>query len=59
MASVTQCDVCGNVVKHEQSKYVEVSSVQKDDSTGRVLHKLEICPDCYVKLCTTLQQEVK
>lgn len=59
MASVTQCDVCNNVVKHEQSFYVEVYRVRRDDSRGDRLQHLDICPDCYSKLCATLKLEVK
>ena len=59
MASVTQCDVCSNVVKHEQSKYIEIYSVKKDDSTGLLLHKREVCPDCYTKVCAVLGLEAK
>lgn len=59
MASITMCDVCKNVVKHEESKYVEVYSVRKDNCTGTKIHSLEVCPACYEKLCAVLKIEVK
>lgn len=59
MANVTQCDVCANVVKHEQSKYVEVYNVTAGNSTGAKIHRLELCMDCYKKLCKALGLEAK
>ena len=59
MAAVTQCDVCNNVVKHEQSMYIEIYTVKQDNSTGRKIHTVEACMDCYAKLCDVLKLEVK
>lgn len=44
--NVTQCDVCKNVVKHEQSAYVRVFSVTKNDECGNVLVEADLCPAC-------------
>ena len=59
MASVTQCDVCPNVVRHEKSLFVEIYRVTKSDNKGAQLHAVDLCPDCYVKLCELLGLEAK
>lgn len=59
MANVTQCDICSNVAKHEQTKYVEVFNVKADNSTGIKIHTLELCMVCYEKLCAALGLEAK
>lgn len=50
MATVTQCDVCGNIVKHENSKRVRIYDV---DVLGNVCERLvnkDICLNCYEKM---------
>ena len=32
MASVTQCDACGNIVKHENSKRVRIYDIDKSEN---------------------------
>lgn len=59
MASVTQCDVCSNVVKHEESKYVEIHSVIASDDKNRKLHQIEVCQRCYEAICEICGLEVK
>lgn len=53
MASVTQCDVCGNVVKHEESKYIQIYDVNKYDETTTSLN-VEVCRECYEKVAKIL-----
>lgn len=53
MASVTQCDVCNNVIKHEESKYIRIYNVNKNDQTTTFVDK-EICPQCYEKVAKIL-----
>lgn len=52
--NVTQCDVCGNVVKHEQSVYVVVDKVKSDDTLGALIVRAEVCPTCWDKLSKIL-----
>lgn len=59
MASVTQCDVCGKVVKHHESKYVRINRKLSGDAIGQELRALDVCPECYVKLCELLKVEVR
>lgn len=48
--NVTQCDICGNIVKNEQSMVLNVYRVRRNSMIGgRVMHK-EICPACFEKL---------
>lgn len=54
MASVTQCDVCKNVVKHEESKYIEIYNVDKYDNSAGITAKKEICSECYKKIANIL-----
>lgn len=50
MASVTQCDICGNVVKHNECKYIEIFNVDKDRlKCGKIMGK-DICDKCYKNL---------
>ena len=58
MASVTQCDVCHDVVKHEKALYLLIKNMTATGHTDYVLHSLDICPECYRKLCDTLNMEV-
>lgn len=54
MASVTQCDVCKNVVKHEKSKYIAIYNVCRDDSRGMKIAQIELCSECYKKVSKIL-----
>jgi hypothetical protein len=54
MASVTQCDVCNNVIKHEESKYIKIYNVDKYDNTTTFVEK-ELCPQCYEKVAKILK----
>lgn len=53
MASVTQCDVCNNVIKHEESKYIQIHDVNEYDQPTTCVNK-EICPKCYEKVAKIL-----
>lgn len=59
MASVTQCDICGSIIKHYESKYVRINKVTAGDGIGQELYALDACPECYTKLCMLLKVEVK
>lgn len=48
--NVTQCDICGNVVKNEQSMYLEVHRVTSDNTVGARLTGKEICPACWERI---------
>lgn len=59
MAAVTQCDVCSNVMKNDESKYVKVNRCTSDGKLGNVILEKDLCPQCYEKLCKILKTEVK
>lgn len=50
MASVTQCDVCGNVVKHEDSKRVRINNVDVNGEIYGLIAGKDICLNCYEKM---------
>ena len=55
MASVTQCDVCKNVVRHNEAKDVRINRLTASNGMGSLLHEVELCPACYDKLCIFLK----
>lgn len=59
MASVTQCDICNNVIRHEESKYIEVSYVDKYDNLDGKICSKEVCPECYKKIKKILKIDLK
>ena len=59
MASVTQCDVCQGVVKHEKALLLLIKHMTSTRCIDYTMHSLEICPECYRKLCDVLNMEVK
>lgn len=50
MASVTQCDACGNMVKHEKSKYIKIYDVNEYGNTLLGSINKDICLNCYEKM---------
>lgn len=50
MASVTQCDVCGDIVKHENSKRVRIYNVDEYKNVCGWLVNKDICLNCYEKM---------
>lgn len=50
MASVTQCDVCGNIVKHENSKRVRIYDIDEYGNTLLGSINKDICLNCYEKI---------
>ena len=50
MASVTQCDVCGNIVKNENSKRVKIYDVDVLGHICGCLVNKDICLNCYEKI---------
>lgn len=50
MANVTQCDVCGNIVKHEESKYIKIYDVDEYGNTLLGSINKDICLNCYEKI---------
>lgn len=50
MASVTQCDVCGNIVKNENSKRVKIYDVDVLGHVCGCLVNKDICLNCYEKM---------
>lgn len=59
MASVTKCDTCNNIVKHEESKYVEICSVTKYNKAANIICAREICTECYKKIAKILNIKLK
>ena len=59
MAAVTQCDVCSNTCKNEDSKCIKVYRRSHDGTLANVVHYLEVCPNCYGKLCGALNLKAK
>ena len=55
MASVTQCDVCGNIVKNENSKRVKIYDVDVLGHVCGCLVSKDICPKCYEKVAKILK----
>ena len=54
MATVTQCDSCKAVMKHNESKYVEIYSVTSNNTKCKQLHLLDLCESCYLHLLDAL-----
>lgn len=50
MASVTQCDACGNIVKHENSKRVRIYDIDECENVCERLLNKDICLNCYEKM---------
>lgn len=50
MASVTKCDVCGNIVKNENSKRVKIYDVDVLGHVCGCLVNKDICLNCYEKI---------
>lgn len=50
MASVTQCDACGNIVKNENSKRVKIYDVDVLGHVCGCLVNKDICLNCYEKM---------
>lgn len=48
--NVTQCDNCNNVVKHEQSLYLQLHKVTVHNEKGNNVITAELCQNCYDKL---------
>ena len=59
MASVTQCDVCKNIVRHNEAKYVRINRLTASNDMGSLLHEVELCPACYNKICLLLMVRVE
>ena len=50
MSTVTKCDLCGSVVKHEASKRLKLYSVAQDHSLLRNEKELDLCGACAARL---------
>lgn len=59
MASVTQCDVCGNVMKNNEAMWIEARRCNHDGTAGSKLYGKDLCPECYKKLTKLLKVEEK
>lgn len=55
--NVTQCDVCGNVVKHEQSVYLKANKTTADNKIGSTLKDVELCQVCWDKVVRILDNQ--
>jgi hypothetical protein len=58
MANVTQCDVCKDVIKHEESIFLALSKVTKRNELSNTIHEVDLCHKCYEKVCKLLDLEV-
>lgn len=56
MASVTQCDACGNVVKHEQSVCIKAINVNSSGSITQCIWRKDLCTECYNKICRLVKE---
>ena len=59
MANVIQCDVCGNVCKTAESKYLKVNCVTEDNKLGKDCFTKDLCPVCYEKLAKLMNEKTK
>lgn len=59
MASVMQCDVCSNIIKYQEAVFVRINKVTSGGIIGQEIHRLDMCPECYAKLCVLLNVEAK
>ena len=59
MASVTQCDVCQGVVKHEKALLLLIKHMTSTGCIDYTMLSLEICSECYMFLCVLLNMEGK
>lgn len=59
MASVTQCDACGNVIKNEEAKYLSIYKCDTEGNTTFTDTRMDICPECHAKVCKALNKEAK
>lgn len=57
MASVTQCDVCGNVAKHNETMYLQIHRNTDGNELGGVIVKRDICKECMNKIMRILKLE--
>ena len=49
MASVSKCDSCGKVLKHEECQIVKIYSETFAGKQGKLLKMVEICTSCTEK----------
>lgn len=59
MASVTQCDCCGDVVKHEESFLITINSMTEKKAKGALNLQKEICKKCFQKVEEILKKGAK
>ena len=50
MASVSQCDVCGKIGKHEKFVYLKMFNQSTIGNIGIPVVNIEICPECAKKV---------
>ena len=50
MASVSKCDCCGKVGKHEEYKFLKLFNEKKTGSVDNIYKTLELCPECVNKV---------
>lgn len=55
MASMSMCDVCGQVVKHTDAKFVKLYNEKPTGAVGSIIATAEVCPECYEKLAEVLK----
>lgn len=50
MASVSKCDVCKLVGKHEDYIFIRAYKEKNTGAISNIVNTTEICPQCYNKL---------
>lgn len=59
MARVIKCDVCGSICKSSDALYLKVRDRYVDGSIKNMLHEVDICPECYKRVCDMLNIKAK
>lgn len=49
MASVSRCDSCGKIVKHEDCTFIKMFEENPSGRIGKMITTLEICTSCSTK----------
>lgn len=55
MSSVSKCDCCGKVGKHEEYNYIKLFGENKTGSVGKLELTVEICPECANKVLEVIK----
>ena len=59
MSIVIKCDCCGAVGSVDDILQLRINEKDTPKFIGKLLNEVDICKECYNKLCSTLNLEVK